>query len=115
MPLYETTFVARQDISQHDAEKIAESYIQLITSHEGKLLKKEYWGILDLAYEIKKNRKGHYYFLCFDAEDAAMKEMQRLMGLNEDIIRTLVLRVDSVSKEPSPMMQKQRYGDAATA
>ena len=115
MSFYETTIVARQDISQHDADKIADTYIQLIETYGGKLLKREYWGILDLAYVIKKNRKGHYYFLCFDANIDAINEMQRLMGINEDIIRTLVIKVKAVTKEPSPMMNRNKYSEAATA
>jgi small subunit ribosomal protein S6 len=106
MPLYETTMVARQDLSHHDVEKLIDSYVKVVQDGQGSLVKKEYWGLLDLAYKINKNRKGHYHHMCFDAPFAAMKEMERLVKLNEDIIRTLTIRVDAISNTPTPMMNK---------
>ena len=107
MPLYESTFIARQDLSRQDVAKLAEQYAAIIQQGGGKLVKNEYWGLRPLAYRIHKNRKGHYTMLGLDAPFEAVKEMQRNMGINESILRTLTVRVDELSAEPSPMMNQR--------
>ena len=63
MPLYESTFVVRQDVSRADVTKLVETFSAIITQGGGKVVKDEYWGLRNLAYRIKKNRKGHYVML----------------------------------------------------
>lgn len=107
MPLYETTFITRQNISSQAAQELAETFTKLIEEREGKLVKKEYWGLLDLASEIKKNTRGHYVLLGLEAPFAAIQEMERQMSLHEDVIRHMTLTVDHISDDPSPMMRKE--------
>ncbi len=104
MPLYETTFIARQEISTHDVEKLTSTFSQVINDNGGKVVKTEYWGLRTLAYLVKKNRKGHYVMLGIDSPYAAVKEMERRLSLNEDVLRSLTIRVKELDKEPSPMM-----------
>ncbi len=106
MPLYESTFVVRQDVSRADVTKLVETFSAIITQGGGKIVKDEYWGLRNLAYRIKKNRKGHYVMLAVDAPNEAMKEFERNMGIHEDVIRTLTVRVDAIEEGPSAMMQK---------
>lgn len=106
MPLYESTFVVRQDVSRADVTKLVETFSAIITQGGGKIVKDEYWGLRNLAYRIKKNRKGHYVMLAIDAPFEAMKELERNMGIHEDVIRTLTVRVDAIEEGPSAMMQK---------
>jgi small subunit ribosomal protein S6 len=106
MPLYESTFVARQDISRADINRMIETYSEIITQGGGKVVKQEYWGLRNLAYKIKKNRKAHYVLLAIDAPYDALKEMERTLRISEDIIRVLSVRVDAIEEGPSPMMQK---------
>jgi small subunit ribosomal protein S6 len=73
--------------------------------------KKEYWGLRNLAYRIKKNRKGHYMMLNLDASGDAVAEMQRNMSINEDVIRYMTVRVDALEEVPSAMMQKSDRGE----
>ncbi|AZL15472.1 30S ribosomal protein S6 [Rickettsiales endosymbiont of Stachyamoeba lipophora] len=110
MSLYETTFIARQDISSNEVEKIAEKYISIIEEMGGKLVKKEYWGLKNLAYLIKKGRKGHYMFLGLEAPSNAMDEIRRLMSINEDILREVTIKVESISDEPSEVMAMKKTG-----
>jgi small subunit ribosomal protein S6 len=110
MALYETTFIVRQDISSAEVDKLAGTYAQLITDMGGKVLKKEYWGLKNLAYIIKKNRKGHYIMLILDAPFESIKEMQRLMSINEDLLRNVTFRLESFTDAPSPMMSSSRAG-----
>ena len=106
MPLYESVFIARQDISATQVEALAAKLTGIITEQGGKVTKNEYWGLKNLAYRIKKNRKGHYTLLNIDAPAAAVKEMERTMSINEDIIRFLTIRVDALEEAPSAMMQR---------
>ena len=67
MPLYESTFIARPDISSQQVDGLAEQFREILTESGGEVAKTEYWGLRSLAYRIKKNRKGHYYFMNIDA------------------------------------------------
>jgi small subunit ribosomal protein S6 len=111
MPLYESTFIARQDLSRQDITNITDSFTAIVEQSGGKIVKNEYWGIRNLSYRINKNRKGHYAMLAIDASPAAIKEMERNIGINEDIIRALTIRVDEIEEGPSVMMQQSRSRD----
>lgn len=111
MPLYETTFIARQDISTHDVEKLTETFSQILTENGGKVVKSEYWGLRNLAYLVRKNRKGHYTMLCIDSPYVAVAEMERRMKLHEDVLRNLTIKVDAISDEQSPMMSRSNQDD----
>ncbi len=111
MPLYESTFITRQDLSRQDITKITDSFVSIVEQGGGKIVKNEYWGLRNLAYRIRKNRKGHYAMLAIDAPIAAVKEMERNMGINEDIIRVLTVRVETIEEGPTAMMQQSRSRD----
>lgn len=111
MPLYESTFVARQDLSRQDVNKLAEQYTGIIEQGGGKVVKNEYWGLRSLAYRIRKARKGHYTLLCIDSPFDAVKEMQRTMGISEEVIRTMTVRVDAIDAGPSAMMLQRSSRD----
>lgn len=107
MPYYETVFVARQDVSAVQVEGLIEGFSSIIQDQGGKVTKKESWGLRNLAYRIKKNRKGHYVLLNLDAPPEAVKEMERNMRLNEDIIRFLTVRVEALEEGPSAMLKSR--------
>ncbi|MDF1685560.1 MAG: small subunit ribosomal protein S6 [Parvibaculaceae bacterium] len=111
MSLYEHIFIARQDISAQQVETLVEQFSAVITDAEGKITKNEYWGLRNLAYKVKKNRKGHYGLLNIDAPHAAVAEMERLMSLNEDILRFMTIRVDELEEGPSAVMQNKGSRD----
>jgi small subunit ribosomal protein S6 len=107
MPLYEHTFLARQDVSQPQVEALMKEFQGVIEEGKGKVTKQEYWGLKNLAFKIKKNRKAHYAFFNIDAPPAAVAEMERRMGINSDIIRFMTVRVEELEAEPSVQMRKQ--------
>ncbi|NBX03093.1 MAG: 30S ribosomal protein S6 [Alphaproteobacteria bacterium] len=111
MPLYEATFITRQDLSRQDVAKLSDSFGAIIEQGGGKVVKNEYWGLRSLAYRIRKNRRGHYAMLAIDAPAAAIKEMERNMRINEDVVRGLTIRVDAIEEGPSVMMQAARGDD----
>ena len=107
MPLYEHVFLARQDLAQAQVDALAENATKIIADNGGKVVKTETWGLRGLAYRIAKNRKAHYVMLDIDAPAAAMAELERQTGINEDIIRYMTIRVEDHEKGPSAMMRKQ--------
>ncbi len=111
MPYYESVLIARQDLSQQQAEGLGEQFTAVINDNGGKVAKNEYWGLRSLAYRIKKNRKGHYLQLTIDAPAPAIHEMERQMHLNEDLLRHLTIRTDELDLEPSVMMQVRSSRD----
>jgi len=111
MPFYETTLITRQDLSRQDITKLTDSLSAIIETDGGKVVKNEYWGLKSLAYRIRKNRKGHYAMLALNASQAGIKEMERNIRINEDIIRALTVRVDAIEEGPSVMMQQARGRD----
>jgi len=99
MPLYEHVMIARQDLSNTQAEGLIEHFGTVLADNDGKLVDSEYWGVKTMAYKINKNRKGHYAFLRSDAE--------RLMRLHDDVMRVLTIKVDEHKELPSVQMQKR--------
>ena len=94
MRLYESVFIARQDISTTQVESMADEFAGIITNAGGKVHKREYWGLRSLAYRIKKNRKGHYIMFNLETDGPTLKEYERIMGLNEDVLRFLNIRIE---------------------
>ena len=107
MALYEHVLIARQDISAQQAETLNETLKALIEEQGGHIAKIEYWGLRNLTYRIKKNRKGHYSLLAIEAPAPAVKEMERQLSLNEDVLRQLTIRVDELDLELSPILARR--------
>jgi len=107
MPFYENVFIARQDISAAQVEALADQFTQLVGEHGGQITKREYWGLRNLAYRIKKNRKGHYVMFNVEAPPTAVNELERNMRINEDVLRYLTVRVETLDPGPSAVMQSR--------
>src|SRR6201984_3276276 len=107
MALYQNVFIARQDISGAQVDALADTFTQLIAEQGGEIKKREYWGLRNLAYRMNKNRKGHYVLFNIEAPPAAVAEMERTMRINEDVLRYLTIRVDTLEEGPSPVMQSR--------
>ena len=104
MALYESVIIGRQDLTPGQFETLLEKFIEVIQSFKGEIKKRENWGIRNLAYKINKNRKGHYMLLNIDGPPEAIQEYERLMRLDEDVIRFLTIKIKSVNEKPSPLM-----------
>lgn len=114
MAFYECTFVTRPDLSRADVQKLTDTFSKIITDGKGTVIKAEYWGLRQLAYKINKMAKGHYTMLGIDAAPATLKELERNLGINEDIIRTLTVRVEKMDATPTVMLQS-KSGDSYEA
>ncbi|MGF1648909.1 MAG: 30S ribosomal protein S6 [Hyphomicrobiaceae bacterium] len=106
MPLYEHVFLARQDVSQAQVDALVSEFKQVLEEGGGKITKNEYWGVKPLAYKINKNRKAHYALLNIDAPAPAVAEMERRMGLSQDVLRFMTVRVEELEAGPSVQMRK---------
>ena len=107
MALYESVIIGRQDLTPNQYEELIDEFIKIIESFKGVIKKRESWGLRNLAYKINKNRKGHYVLLNIDSSSDAIIEYERLMRLNEDIIRFLTIRISSVDEKSSPLMNNK--------
>jgi small subunit ribosomal protein S6 len=106
VPLYEHVFLARQDLSQAQVDALAATATEIVESNEGKVTKTETWGLKNLAYKIKRNRKAHFVLMNIEASGAVVAELERQTQINEDVIRYVTIRVDEHEGGPSVMMSK---------
>ncbi|AXB76311.1 30S ribosomal protein S6 [Novosphingobium sp. P6W] len=106
MALYEHVFLARQDLSQAQVDALAAAATEIVETNEGKVIKAETWGLKNLAYKIKRNRKAHFVMLNIEANGATVAELERQTAINEDVIRYVTIRVEEHEEGPSVMMRK---------
>lgn len=111
MALYEHVFIARQDLSNAQAEGLIEHFGAVLKDNGGSVVDQEYWGLKTMAYKINKNRKGHYAFVRSDAPSAAVQEMERLMRLHDDVMRVLTIKVNAHAEGPSAVVQAKNARD----
>ena len=94
MANYESVLIARQDLGASQVNSIVEDLSSVIKKEGGEVVRVDNWGLKNLAYRIKKNRKGHYVILNIAAPASAIAEYERVMRVNEDIIRYMTVKVD---------------------
>jgi small subunit ribosomal protein S6 len=114
MALYETVFIARQDVSAKQVEDYAKAFGKIVNDNGGEVKRTESWGLRNLAYKIKKNRKGHYTLLHIEALPKVIVELERNMRLNEDILRYMTVSIDKLPEGPSAILKQSdddRDGD----
>ena len=113
MTFYETVLVFRRDLSPAQVEDLTKKYEKLFTASGGKAHKTENWGLLSLAYPIKKMSKAHYMLLVTSSTTEDIKEAQRQIGLDENILRSMTTTIDEVDDHPSPMMKVKTKREGA--
>ena len=111
MALYEHVFLARQDLAQAQVDALAEIATKIVNDNEGRVVKTENWGLRSLAYKIAKNRKAHYVMLEIDAPGNVIAELERQTQINEDIIRYMTVKVDTLEEGPTVMMRKSERSE----
>ena len=104
MPLYEHIYLARQDITTQQVEALTQTLKTIISDGGGTVSKVEYWGVKQLQHRIKKNRKAHFTLINIESTAETLNEMERQIGINEDIIRHLTIKVEKHVESPSIMM-----------
>ena len=104
MSFYEHVFVTRQDLTPSQVDELADKFAGIVEKEGGKVTKRENWGLRNLAYRIQKNRKGYYVLFNIDAPAAAVQELERVMRIDEDVIRHLTVKVEALEEGPSVML-----------
>ncbi|MDA9721357.1 30S ribosomal protein S6 [Candidatus Pelagibacter sp.] len=94
MNLYEHTIIARPDTSPNQLKQIQEKYSKLIENSEGNIIKFETWGLMNLSYIIKKNKKGNYLHFKFEANGKVVSELEKNEKLDKNLLRYLTVKVD---------------------
>ena len=103
MAFYESVVIARPELTETQIDKLIDNLTDMIIKDDGKVVKKEQWGLRSFAYKINKNKKGHYFMLSLDSAPSTIFEYERQMRINEDIIRFLTIKIDEIDKKPSPL------------
>lgn len=99
MANYESVLIARQDLGASQINTLVSELSEVIKKEGGEVVKVDNWGLKNLAYRIKKNRKGYYVLLNIVAPAKAVAEYERLIRLNEDIIRYMTVKVEDFNNE----------------
>lgn len=107
MAYYEHVFIARPEISPQQVDALVEDITKTVKELGGDVAKTEYWGLRNLTYRIRKNRKGHYALLNIEAPTSAISELERRLKINEDIMRFKTIRVEELDSEPSPILARR--------
>ena len=106
MANYESVLIARQDLGASQVSNIVSDLSDIIKKEGGEVVRVDNWGLKNLAYRIKKNRKGHYVVMNIAAPANAIAEFERIMRFNEDIIRYMTVKVDEFSEDSSASNEK---------
>ena len=101
MNKYESVLIARQDLGASQVNTLVDELKNVISAQGGEVVRVDNWGLKNLAYRIKKNRKGHYVLLNIAAPAQAVAEYERVMRVNEDIIRYMTVRVEEFTETSS--------------
>jgi small subunit ribosomal protein S6 len=107
MAFYEHVLIARPDISPQQVDALIEDISKTVTDLGGRVGKTEYWGLRNLTYRIRKNRKGHYALVSLDCAPPTVHELERRLKINEDVMRFKTIRVEALDDEPSPILARR--------
>ena len=93
MNLYEHTIIAKQDFSKTQLEAVKSKYSNIIKKNDGEILKIEDWGLMNMSYEIKKNRKGNYIHFKFKGKSSTVSELEKSEKIDNNLLRFLTIKV----------------------
>ena len=111
MSYYEHVFIARPEVAPQQVENVVEDIKKIVSNEGGKTVYTEYWGLRKLAYKINKSEKGHYSLLRIDSSNDAIKEIERVQKLNENILRYITIKTKEISDKPSVMLKSSEKKD----
>jgi len=107
MAFYEHVIISRPEISPQQVEALVEDVAKTVKELGGHVGKTEYWGLRNLTYRIRKNRKAHYSLINLDCPPSAIQELERRLKINEDVMRYKTIRVEELDEEPSPILARR--------
>jgi len=107
MNLYEHTFIARQDLTESQTKKLVSKYEDKINKNLGKVLKTEEWGLRNLSYNIKNNKKGFYFHIKFEGEGKTILELEKSESIDDSLLRFLTIKVKKHDLETNYFEKKE--------
>ena len=109
MNLYEHTIITRQDTSPSEIKQLTEKYSKIVEKNEGEIVKTENWGLLNLSYIIKKNRKGSYIHFKIKSKGDVIDELEKNEAIDKKLLRYLTVRVKKFDLESNYFSKKDEY------
>ena len=108
MNLYEHTIVARQDVSPSQIKQLTEKYSKIVEKNEGNIVKTEMWGLLNLSYIIKKNKKGNYIHFKFKGSGKIIEELEKNERIDKNLIKYLTVKVKKFDLNTNYFEEKEK-------
>ena len=109
MNLYEHTIVARQDTSPAQVKQLTEKYSKIVEKNEGEIVQTEDWGLLNLAYIIKKNKKGIYMHFKIKGSGKIIDELEKNEAIDKNLLRYMTVKVRKFNLEAKYFSKKDEY------
>ena len=107
MNLYEHTIIARQDASPSEIKQLTEKYSKIVEKNEGEIVKTENWGLLNLSYLIKKNRKGSYIHFKIKGKGSIINELEKNESIDKKLLRYLTVKVKKFDLDTNYFSKKE--------
>ena len=108
MNLYEHTIVLRQDTSSSQIKQLTEKYLKLIEKNDGNIVKTENWGLLNLAYIIKKNKKGNYLHFKIEGNGKIIKELEKNESIDKNLLKYMTIKVKEFDLKTNYFANKEK-------
>ena len=109
MNLYEHTIVARQDTSNAQIKQLTEKYSKIVEKNNGEIVQTEEWGLLNLSYIIKKNRKGSYIHFKIKGPEKIIEELEKNEVIDKNLLRYMSIKVKKFDLEEKYFSKKEEY------
>ena len=109
MNLYEHTIIARQDTSPSEIKQLTEKYSKIVEKNEGEIVKTENWGLLNLSYLIKKNKKGSYIHFKIKGKGNVIDELEKNEAIDKNLLRYMTVKVKKFNLEAKYFSKKDEY------
>ena len=106
MNLYEHTIIARQDTSPAELKQLTEKYSKIVEKNDGEIVKTENWGLLNLSYLIKKNRKGSYIHFKIKGTGKVIDQLEKSEAIDKKLLRHLTVKVKNFDLESNYFAKK---------
>ena len=107
MNLYEHTIVIKQDVSTAQIKKLTEKYSKIVENNDGSIVKTENWGLLNLSYIIKKNKKANYIHFKIKGDGKIIKELEKNESLDQNLLRYMTIKVKKFDLEANYFTKRE--------
>ena len=108
---YEHTIITRQDTSTSQIKQIKEKYSEFILKNKGNIVQTQDWGLMNLSYLIKKNKKGNYIHFKIECEGSLIKELEKNERLDKNLLRFLTVKVKKFDLETNYFIKEEKTNE----